>query len=267
MNLTPTYNPNIHHRRSIRLKGYDYSQAGLYFITICCHNRICRFGAVVDGKMILNDAGIIADSCWLEIPKHFPNAVLHEYIIMPNHVHGIIELTDSTMDVQTVGVGNNTVRVGNNTVGVENNTVGVENNTVGVENNNVGVENNNVGVENNNVGVENFQPLQNKFQKMIPRSIGSIVKGYKIGVTKRLRTVGVENNTVGVENNNVRVENFQPLQPDRHQPQPDRHEPVQQIWQRNYYEHIIRNEQSYLRIAEYIINNPTQWKEDSYYIV
>ncbi len=310
MNDKPKYNPNIHHRRSIRLKGYDYSQAGLYFITICCHNRICRFGAVVDGKMILNDAGRIADSCWLEIPKHFPNAVLHEYIIMPNHVHGIIELTDSTMDVQTVGVGNNTVGVGNN-------NVRVGNNNVRVGNNNVRMGNNNVRVENNNVRVENFQPVQNKFQKMIPRSIGSIVKGYKIGVTKRLRTVGVENNnvrvgnnnvgvennnvrvenntvrvgnnnvgvennnvgvgnnTVGVENNNVRVENFQPLQPNYHQPVqpnyhqpvPDRHQPVQQIWQRNYYEHIIRNEQSYLRIAEYIINNPTQWKEDSYYIV
>jgi hypothetical protein len=98
------------------------------------------------------------------------------------------------------------------------------------------VGNNNVGVENNNVRVEN-------------------------------NTVRVGNNNVGVENNNVRVENFQPVQPDRHQSQPDRHEPVQQIWQRNYYEHIIRNEQSYLRIAEYIINNPTQWKEDSYYIV
>lgn len=85
------YNPNIHHRRSIRLKGYDYAQAGLYFITICCQNRACLFGDVVDGKMILNDAGKIANDCWLEIPNHFPNEVLHEYIVMPNHIHGIIE--------------------------------------------------------------------------------------------------------------------------------------------------------------------------------
>jgi REP element-mobilizing transposase RayT len=89
------YNPNIHHRRSIRLKGYDYSQAGAYFITICTKNRECFFGSIINGKMILNNAGKIADECWLEISKHFPNAILHEHIVMPNHVHGIIELQNN----------------------------------------------------------------------------------------------------------------------------------------------------------------------------
>ena len=201
------YNPNIHQRRSIRLKGYDYSQAGLYFITICCENRSCLFGIVVDGEMIMNDAGKMADKCWMEIPNHFPNVVLHEYVIMPNHVHGIIEL------------------VGDTNVGAEN---------VGAEN--VGAENflplpNTAQL---NVGVENFQPLQrkqNKFQKMIPHSIGSIVKGYKIGVTKWMR-----------QNTNIH-----------------------NVWQRNYYEHIIRNEQSYQTISEYIINNPAKWADDKFY--
>jgi putative transposase len=86
------YNSSIHHRRSIRLKGYDYSQAGLYFITICVQDRKCLFGKIANDEMILNNAGTIANECWLEIPKHFPNAVLHEHIVMPNHVHGIIEL-------------------------------------------------------------------------------------------------------------------------------------------------------------------------------
>ena len=86
------YNPNIHHRRSIRLKGYDYSKAGLYFITICVKDRECLFGEIVDGKMVSNDAGKIAEECWLEIPKHFPDSVFHEHIVMPNHVHGIVEL-------------------------------------------------------------------------------------------------------------------------------------------------------------------------------
>ena len=85
-----TYNPNIHHRKSIRLKGYDYTQAGLYFITICCQNRECLFGNIINGEMILNDAGNIANECWLAIPNHFPNVVLHEFVIMPNHIHGII---------------------------------------------------------------------------------------------------------------------------------------------------------------------------------
>ncbi len=179
------YNPNLHHRRSIRLKGYDYSQAGLYFITICINDRKCLFGKIENKKMILNDAGKIADECWSEIPNHFPNAVLHEHIVMPNHVHGIIEITK-----------------------------------------------NNIGVV---VGAENFQPLQqpqqHEFQKMIPRSIGSMVKGFKIGVTKWFR----------------------------------KNTDIEKLWQRNYHEHIIRNEQSYQRISEYIINNPMNWKEDKFY--
>jgi len=202
-----SYNPDIHNRQSIRLKGYDYSQAGLYFITICCQDRVCRFGCIENGKMMLNDAGKIAETCWFEIPQHFPNAILHEYVVMPNHIHGIVELKSD-------------------------NVAGVEN--VGAEN--VGAENflplrNNTDIT---VGVENFQPLQpkkNAFQKMIPRSIGSIVKGFKIGVTKWFR-----------QNTDIET-----------------------IWQRNYHEHIIRNEQSYQTISQYILNNPATWKDDKFY--
>ncbi|WP_276979943.1 transposase [Flavobacterium filum] len=211
MNNKPKYNPHIHHRRSIRLKGYDYSQAGLYFITICCQDRACLFGEIVGTnnylpnivtpenkpQMILNDAGKIANDCWMEIPNHYPNAKLHEYIVMPNHIHGIIELVN---DVNT---------------GVQN-FVPLQNKTE------------------RNVGIENFQPLQptqNEFQKIIPRSIGSIVRGFKIGVTKWFR-----------QNTDVAI-----------------------VWQRNYYEHIIRDEQSYQNISNYIINNPAKWAEDKFY--
>jgi len=207
------YNPNIHHRRSIRLKGYDYSQAGLYFVTICVNNRKCLFGEIVgvqnfepirlpnesvssDGiqnfeprpryQMILNDAGKIAGECWLEIPKHFQNAVLHEYIIMPNHIHGIIEL------IQTVSSPNESTSP---------------------------------------VGVQNFEPQRNQFQKIIPHSIGSIIRGYKIGVTKWFR-------------HNSDIEN---------------------VWQRNYYEQIIHDETSHQRIADYIQNNPQSWDNDKFY--
>ena len=202
------YNPQIHHRKSIRLKGYDYSREGLYFITICCHNRDCLFGEIIENndlinptqQMILNDAGKIAIECWLQIPEHFPNVILHEHIIMPNHIHGIIELNGSL-------------------------DFGVQNVMV------------------QNVGVQNFEPLpptpppqppsrqQNAFQKIIPRSIGSIIRGYKIGVTKWFR----------------------------------KNTDLQTVWQRNYYEHIIRNEQSYQTIAEYIITNPEKWKDDKFF--
>jgi len=88
------YNPNLHHRASTRLKGYDYTKAGLYFITICCYDRICRFGIIENQRMVLNEIGHIADEYWRAIPEHFPHVVLHEHIVMPNHVHGILELTD-----------------------------------------------------------------------------------------------------------------------------------------------------------------------------
>ncbi len=116
------YNPNIHHRRSIRLKGYDYFQAGLYFVTICVQNRNCLFGKIVgaslvdaqnmdaqnmdaqnmdaqntnaqntNAQMVLNDAGQMIESEWLKLPQRFKNIQLHEYVIMPNHFHAILEI-------------------------------------------------------------------------------------------------------------------------------------------------------------------------------
>jgi len=190
-----TYNPDIHHRRSIRLRGYDYSQAVLYFITVCTHKRLNLFGAIENGEMILNDAGRIVEKYWLEIPEHYPNVVLHEHVVMPNHVHGI----------------------------VENNP---ENNANESDVHNVGVR---------PVGVQNLEPLpaqRNQFQKVIPRSIGSIVRGFKIGVTKWFR----------------------------------KNTDISTVWQRNYYEHIIRDEKSYYQISEYIQTNPLKWQDDKYYV-
>jgi putative transposase len=82
----------MYDRRSYRLRGQDYSREGLYFITICTNGNECFFGRINENKMILNDIGKIANEYWLKIPIHFPSAFLHEFVIMPNHVHGIIEL-------------------------------------------------------------------------------------------------------------------------------------------------------------------------------
>jgi len=84
------YQPDIHHRRSIRLKGYDYAQAGTYFVTICMQNRECLFGDIVDGEMVLNDAGRMVQNVWDEIPKYYADIETDECVIMPNHIHGII---------------------------------------------------------------------------------------------------------------------------------------------------------------------------------
>ena len=100
------YNPNIHHRRSIRLKEYDYSQNGLYFVTICTNNQTHFFGEIVDGEMCLSIIGKIVGALWHEIKNHVPNVKLHEFIVMPNHVHGIIEITNH------VAIQNDNVAVG-----------------------------------------------------------------------------------------------------------------------------------------------------------
>lgn len=86
------YNPQKHHRRSIRLQGYDYSQEGLYFITICCQDRAHLFGEIVNGEMILNSYGEIAQKEWQNTSVIRDNVVLHEFVVMPNHFHSIIEI-------------------------------------------------------------------------------------------------------------------------------------------------------------------------------
>jgi len=93
-----THASPLHHRRSIRLKGYDYTRAGAYFVTICTKDRTCLFGDVADGVMRLNQMGHIVRQCWLAIPEHFPHVLLDEFVVMPNHVRGIIVIM-ATHDV------------------------------------------------------------------------------------------------------------------------------------------------------------------------
>ena len=87
-----TYNPKIHHRRSIRLRGFNYSESGWYYVTICTHNKTCFFGDIIKNEMILNYHGSIVKDCRLAIPRHFDDVELGEYVIMPNHIHGIIRI-------------------------------------------------------------------------------------------------------------------------------------------------------------------------------
>ncbi|MCC7400479.1 MAG: hypothetical protein IT214_03250 [Chitinophagaceae bacterium] len=250
------YNPNIHHRKSIRLKGYDYSQAGMYFITICVQNRACLFGDVVNGEMVLNDAGRIADECWLNIPVHFPNVILHEYIIMPNHVHGIIELVGA----KNLSPHNDTPHDDSSENDTPHNDTPHDDSshddtphnesphddspgqhlsmnsppeltmTGSFDEMKIGAENDSdsfgAKYDSDGYGAKDFSPLRSP-----SKTVGSIVRGFKIGVTKWFRSNG------NMEN----------------------------IWQRNYWEHIIRDEKSLQRISEYINNNPINWNTDKFY--
>ncbi len=227
------YNPNIHHRRSIRLKGYDYSQAGLYFITICVQNRKCLFGHIDDGEMILNDAGKMTGNEWMKIPKRFTNVQLHEYIVMPNHFHAIMQIVGATLVVaQNNPVAQNDTVAQNNTV-APNNPV-APNNTVAQNDKPVSCENV-PAHEYSNPGEGQPQGIAPTVK---PKTVGDIVGAFQSIVTVEYIR-GVKN--LGWQSFNGK------------------------LWQRNYYEHIIRDEQSYLRISEYIINNPKKWKDDKFY--
>ncbi len=176
----PSKKSRNHQRKSIRLKDYDYSQPGAYFITINVTNRKCLFGSIKNDEMIINKYGRIAQECWYNIPEHFIHVQLDAFIVMPNHIHGIILIT---------------------------------------------------GVE-----ATHASPLH----KIIPingpksNSLGAIVGSYKSAVTKRINEVRKTSGTG--------------------------------IWQRNYYEHIIRNETELNKIRDYILTNPLNWKKDDYFV-
>lgn len=88
------YDPEKHHRRSIRLKEYDYSRPGAYFVTVCTHNREYLFGNVVNDEMLLSEYGKIVENVWYNLTNHYQNIKLDKFIVMPNHIHGIIVLID-----------------------------------------------------------------------------------------------------------------------------------------------------------------------------
>ena len=105
------YDPEKHHRKTIRLKGYDYSQPGFYYVTICTQDRIERFGDVEHDKMILHNAGKMVDAEWNRIPERYEHVIIDEYQMMPNHFHGILQITSpangvrQTIDPGIVGTG------------------------------------------------------------------------------------------------------------------------------------------------------------------
>ncbi len=171
------FDPDVQHRRSIRLQRYDYSCAGAYFVTICTQNRECLFGEMVDGAMRLNAAGKVVEQCWQEIPTHFPHVELDEFVVMPNHVHGILAIGDFG-----VAAGE---------------------------------------------PANDYSPLR-KGPAGTARTIGSMVRGFKIGVTKWMRQTHT----------------------------------IHEVWQRNYWEHIIRDEAELVHIRAYICDNPARWELD-----
>jgi len=160
--------PQKHHRRSIRLRNYDYSQVGAYFITVCTKNRECFFGEIENGEITLNEYGMIVEKEWLRTEKMRSNIQMDKYIVMPNHFHGIIIINTNCRGGVT--------------------------------------------------------PPLRKY------TLGQIVAYFKYQTTKQINQI---RNTTGIP-----------------------------VWQRNYYDHIIRNEKALENIRWYIEGNPVLWEYD-----
>ena len=160
-------------RHSFRLPYDDYSQSGVYFVTICVHDRRCMFGEVKDRATFLNELGQLVVSEWLRTPVVRPQAVLDQYVVMPNHVHAMIAIEDSRRGVS---------------------------------------------------------PYARPIFRSPSQTVGAIVRGFKSATTRRINEI---RGTAG-----------------------------RMIWQRNYYEHVVRNDNELARIREYIANNPLQWSLD-----
>jgi putative transposase len=162
-----TYDPEKHHRRSIRLKGFDYSRSAVYFVTICVQNRECLFGTISQHKMLLNDAGGMVSAEWLALPSRFCSVILDEFVVMPNHFHGIIYISPDSSDNPTLG-------------------------------------------------------------KILGAFKSIVNNNYITGVKDR---------------------GWTPF--------------AKRLWQRNYYEHIVRDDSALQKIQQYIRDNPLTWQIDS----
>jgi len=180
----------MHHRYSIRLKNYDYTQTGGYFITICTQYRECLFGDITNGKMILNECGKIVRNEWLKTAKIRREIKLDAYVVMPDHFHGILIINNCcTGTARRIHNGDGSTR-----------------------------------------GTARRAPTMEQFGRPVPGSIPTMVRSFKSAVTKRINEL--------------------------------RNTPGAKCWQRNYYEHIIRNENELNRIRQYIIHNPANWYND-----
>ena len=200
------YENEKHHRRSIRLKGYDYSRCGAYFVTICTQERLCFFGDVVGGEIIVNEAGAMMRRTWSQLPEKYRGVQIDAFVVMPNHVHGIV-LIDGNSSVGAAPCGRPLSRP---------NATEIFRGT---------------GIDSRDEGQP--QGVAPTDDRLI--SLSDIVHRFKSFTTNRYAK--------GVKESGW--DSF-----------PGR------LWQRNYYEHVIRNEDEMNRIRGYIKGNPQNWETD-----
>ena len=275
------FDPERHRRRSMRLKGYDYSQAGAYFVTICTQGRACLFGEVVDGEMRLNDAGRMVVAEWERLPALFPNVVLDAFVVMPNHIHGIVILTDPADDATdgataigaTIGgattgraaTGGATTRVAPTTAGDDATPVGAglvpalstmaRDDAIPVGAGLVPAPSTAQSVPAPSTPAPSTPatPAPAPSTPATPAPAPPVPAPPTPAPSVPAPTLG---DVIGAFKSRVTVEYIRGVKTFGWTPFDRR------LWQRNYYEHIIRNEEALNRIRRYIVENPIRWAFD-----
>ena len=183
------FDPDIHHRRSIRLRDYDYAQVGLYFVTLCIQDRERLFDDVVDDEPLLNDTGLIVAECWRWLADRYDHVELDDWVVMPNHLHGIVNITDDSSEMRDEVVGS--------------------------------------------PGGSRTAPTNDAASRRAAtrKPLGRLVGAFKTVSTNRINAL--------------------------------RDTPGATVWQRDFYEHVIRDERDLDRIRRYIANNPSNWPRDA----
>jgi len=200
------YDPTRHHRRSIRHPGYDYTSPGPYFVTICVQNRECLLGDLYDWEMHRNQWGEIVEEEWLQLTKRFPLVVLDAHMVMPNHFHGIIGITEPPSDADESEAGRGVVPTPVSTPIPTPVPTPIPTPVSTPEG-------------------EETSPL-----RLIPGSLGQVMAYFKYQSTKRINAL--------------------------------RGAPGVRVWQRNYYDRIVRNDRALAAIRQYIYDNPANWALD-----
>ncbi len=218
-----TYDPHLHHRRSIRLRGYDYSQANPYFVTLCTQQKLCLFGEVVDGEMHLNDAGLMVEEWWNELGHKFPRTLTASFRIMLNHLHAVFVILESGLDMAALF-------------------------GIGFDDLDFDKTEENEGIVSSLARVRIVQgghagpPLQKVDADAVAHA-GPPARSRLGHMMQWFKTMTTNAYIRGVRNSDW-------------QPFPGK------LWQRDYYEHNLRDEESLNRIREYIRDNPARWHLD-----
>ncbi|WP_429886412.1 transposase [Geoalkalibacter halelectricus] len=205
------FDSDIHHRRSIRLKSYDYASAGAYFVTVCVQGRECLFGTVENGGMAVNEAGRMVEEWWLKIPGKFGNVAPDDYVIMPNHFHAIVTLVGADPCVRPGFDSDPCVRPALDP-----------------------------GIENQGAHVGAEEPGAH---------MGAEEPGAHVGAPLHRIVQWFKTMTTNAYIHSVHAHAWRPF--------PGR------LWQRNYHERIIRNDDELANIRAYIRGNPARWHEDA----